>query len=72
WAGLYANATRAAIVALATAMGLQQMAVGEQIVMIAFGVVLGSFAVASALAFGLGGREPARKLLDEWIERRGG
>ncbi len=72
WGSLYANAARAAIVALATAMGLQQMAVGEQIVMIAFGVVLGSFAIATALAFGLGGREPARKMLDEWIAKRRG
>jgi hypothetical protein len=37
-------------------------------VMMAFGLILGSAAVATALAFGLGGRDYAARLLEEWHE----
>jgi hypothetical protein len=35
-------------------------------VIIAFSAVLGSAAVAAALAFGLGGRETAGRVLEQW------
>jgi hypothetical protein len=35
---------------------------------LAFGLILGSAAVAAALAFGLGGRETAGKLLSQWTQ----
>ena len=40
-----------------TAIGLTFMGLADQIVMMAFGLILGSAAVATALAFGLGGRD---------------
>ncbi|HEX6219289.1 MAG TPA: mechanosensitive ion channel, partial [Sphingomicrobium sp.] len=55
-----------AIIALFTAIGLTFMGLADQIVMMAFGLILGSAAVATALAFGLGGRDYAARLLDEW------
>lgn len=55
-----------AILALAAAMGLRFMGLANDIVNLAFGLILGSAAVASALAFGLGGRDTAHKLLDRW------
>jgi len=55
-----------AIIALATAMGLRFMGLANEIVNLAFGLVLGSAAVACAVAFGLGGREAAHKLLERW------
>jgi hypothetical protein len=38
-------------------------------VQLAFGLTLGAIAVAVALAFGLGGREAAGKLLDHWLAK---
>ncbi len=55
-----------ATVALATAMGLRFMGIADEIVILAFGLVLGSAAVAAALAFGIGGRETAARLLEQW------
>ena len=46
-----------AIIALFTAIGLTFMGLADQIVMMAFGLILGSAAVATAIAFGLGGRD---------------
>ena len=57
-----------AIIALFTAIGLTFMGLADQIVMMAFGLILGSAAVATAIAFGLGGRDYAARLLEEWHE----
>jgi hypothetical protein len=57
-----------AIITLFTAIGLTFMGLADQIVMLAFGLILGSAAVATAIAFGLGGRDYAARLLDEWHE----
>lgn len=54
------------IVALAVAMGLRFMGLANEIVIIAFGSIIGSAAIACALAFGLGGRPTAHKLLENW------
>ncbi len=55
-----------AIIALFTAIGLTFMGLADQIVMLAFGLILGSAAVAAAIAFGLGGRDWAARQLEEW------
>ncbi|MDP2264326.1 MAG: mechanosensitive ion channel [Hydrogenophaga sp.] len=60
---------RYAILALVLAMGLRAMGIADDIVNLAFGLTLGAVAVAVALAFGLGGREAAAKLLDHWLTR---
>jgi len=65
--GGYAQAlVRYAIIALFTAIGLTFMGLADAIVMMAFGLILGSAAVATALAFGLGGRDAAARVLDRW------
>ena len=60
---------RYAIIALFTAIGLTFMGLADQIVMMAFGLILGSAAVATALAFGLGGRDAAARVLDQWADQ---
>lgn len=55
-----------AIIALGIAMGLSFMGIATEIVTIAFASMLGAVAVASALAFGIGGRKTAHELLQEW------
>lgn len=46
------------------------MGLANEIVHLAFGLILGSAAVAVALVFGLGGRATAHKLLERWIADR--
>ena len=67
-AALLSVIARASILVLSGAMALLQMGIADQIVIVAFAMLGGALAVAAAIAFGLGGREPARQLLDEWIE----
>jgi hypothetical protein len=62
---------RYAIIALFTAIGLTFMGLADQIVMLAFGLILGSAAVATALAFGLGGRDAAAHILERWADQGG-
>jgi hypothetical protein len=59
---------RIAIVSFTGAMALQQIGVAPTIVNLAFGLLLGSVAVAAAVAFGLGGREVAAEQLREWMQ----
>ena len=63
---------RYAIIALFTAIGLTFMGLADQIVMLAFGLILGSAAIACALAFGLGGRDAAARILERWADEAGG
>lgn len=67
-AGLLAMAARVSILVLAGAMGLRQMGLANEIINVAFGLLLGAIAVAVALAFGLGGRELAARELEEWLQ----
>ena len=56
------------IIALAVAIGLRFMGLANEIVIIAFASIIGSAAIACALAFGLGGRPTAHKLLEQWTD----
>ncbi len=58
---------RIAIIALVSAMALQQMGIASDIVNLAFGLLLGAIAVAIALAFGLGSRDVAAGQVREWL-----
>ncbi len=66
---LPAHVARFAILGLVIAMGLRAMGIANEIVQLAFGLTLGSVAVAVALAFGLGAREAAGKLASQWVEK---
>jgi hypothetical protein len=70
--GFAQTIVRYAIIALFTAIGLTFMGLADQIVMIAFGLILGSAAIATALAFGLGGRDAAGRIADHWADRIAG
>jgi hypothetical protein len=71
-ARLLAILARVAILSLAAAVGLRQMGLANEIISLAFGLLLGSAAVAAALAFGLGGRDVARDQLVRWSETLAG
>ena len=66
WLG---NLVRVLIMGLVVAMGLRAMGIADSIVNLAFGLTLGAVAVAFALAFGLGGRQPAERLLSDLIDK---
>lgn len=55
----------AVIMVIAMFMILQQLHIAEQIVQIAFAATMGALALGLALAFGLGGRGVAERLLEE-------
>ncbi len=63
---------RYAIIALFTAIGLTFMGLANEIVILAFGLILGSAAIATALAFGLGGRDAAARMLERYADRTAG
>lgn len=65
-AGTLATVARIAIMIFAGAIALRQMGLGEDIVNLAFGLLMGAVAVAAALAFGLGGREAASRQIEQW------
>jgi hypothetical protein len=66
-ARILAQTARIAIIALVSAMALQQMGIASNIVNLAFGLLLGSIAVAIAIAFGLGGRDIASEQIRDWL-----
>jgi len=66
--GFAQTLVRYAIIALFTAIGLTFMGLADAIVMMAFGLILGSAAVATAIAFGLGGRDAAARVLERWAD----
>ena len=65
-ASTIAIVARIAIIVLAGAMALRHMGLANEIINIAFGLILGAMAVAAAIAFGIGGRDIAAKKLSEW------
>ncbi len=62
-----ASLVRVAIIVLGTAIGLRFMGLADDIINLAFGLILGAIAVAFALAFGLGGREPAGRVVQRLL-----
>lgn len=64
---------RIAIITLSTAMALRHMGVANEIINLAFALILGAVAIAVALAFGLGARDAAAGEVDRWLTSlRGG
>lgn len=61
-----------AVIVLSTFMALSQLGIGEEIVQTAFQYILGSAAVAAAIAFGVGGRDWAGKKLHEMFPSKNG
>ena len=66
-AELTASLTKIAIIVLGTAIGLRFMGLADDIINLAFGLILGAIAVAFAVAFGLGGREPAGRMVQRLL-----
>lgn len=66
-AKLGATNSRVAIIVLGAAIGLRFMCLADDIITLAFGLVLGSLALGTAIALDLGGRERMRELLQQLL-----
>ncbi|MDH4207935.1 MAG: mechanosensitive ion channel [Anaerolineae bacterium] len=66
--GLLALAARVAILVLAGAIGLSEIGLANEIIQLAFGLLLAALALSAALAFGLGGRDVAGREIEGWLE----
>ncbi len=66
-ANFTAGMARVAILVLSGAMALRQLGVADDIVNMAFGIMLGALAVAAALAVGLGSREIAAREVERML-----
>ena len=67
-AKILASVSKVAIIILASAMALGQLGIADEIVNMAFGLTLGSIAIAFGLAFGLGAKDTAGQLTKDFVE----
>jgi len=61
--------TRWAVVVFVIAVSLEQLSIGGQVLVSAFQIAFGALCLALALAFGLGGREWAARILDSFLKK---
>lgn len=66
-ADLLSRIARIAIILLAGSIALRYTGLANEIVNLAFGLILGAIALALAISFGVGGRDLAARKLEEWI-----
>ncbi|MFK7767746.1 MAG: mechanosensitive ion channel [Mariniblastus sp.] len=59
---------KVAILLFAGGFGLQQMGLSASIVNVAFGSILGGLGLAAAIAFGWGGRDAAKRIVDRAVK----
>ncbi len=68
---LLSKGVKTVIMLFALAMSLEQLGIGRSTVIAAFTVVFGGVVLALALAFGLGGQEQARRLIEKRFKKEG-
>jgi hypothetical protein len=61
---LIAATVRTIIVIFAVSVGFEELGIGEHTILVAFTIVFGALMLGLALAFGLGGRDLARRYLE--------
>ncbi len=66
---LLANLAKYSILVLGGAMALQRMGLADEIIILAFGLILGTLAVTTIIAFGIGGKDIAARELDQMIHK---
>jgi hypothetical protein len=69
-APLVAWAVRWLVLVFAGAAALTQLGIAREMVLLAFGLAFGGTVLALALAFGLGGKELAREILESRLRKR--
>jgi hypothetical protein len=64
-AGLLSSLVRLVIIIFFVTMALEQIGLGRRVVLIAFSLTFGALMLGTAIAFGLGGRDVARQVLEK-------
>jgi hypothetical protein len=62
---LIASTIHTIIIVFAVSMGFEELGIGEHTTLVAFAIVFGALMLGLALAFGLGGRDLARRYLEK-------
>ncbi len=68
-AHFFGTITKVLVIVFAVVISLQQLRIEAGILSFALNIVLGSVGLAAGLAFGLGGRDMAGKMLESWRSR---
>jgi hypothetical protein len=66
-AGLIGKFVKFAVLILSTTMALEQLGIARETVLVAFAITFGGFVLASAIAFGVGGRDLAKEILEKKV-----
>jgi hypothetical protein len=69
-APLIAGAVRWLVLVFSGAAALTQLGIAREMVLLAFGIAFGGTVLALALAFGLGGKDLAREILESRLRKR--
>ena len=68
---LWSGSVRTVIWVLAISMALEQIGLARETVIAAFSILFGAVMLALAIAFGLGGRDLARRTLERYVGEKG-
>jgi hypothetical protein len=66
--GLIGNFVKLTIFLLGITMALEQLGIGRETIVIAFAIIFGGIVLALSLAFGIGGKEIAKKYLEQKLK----
>lgn len=66
-ARLLSSALRALVIAVGAVMALDQLGLGTAVVLTAFAITFGALMIGLAIAFGLGGRDAAKQLIEQQL-----
>jgi hypothetical protein len=69
-ASVVAGLVRFLVMALAAVAALEQLGIGRTTVLLAFAIIFGGVVLALSIAFGLGGRDLARDVLEGQLRKR--
>ena len=69
-ARLLSGALRVLVIAIGTVMALEQLGLRTSVVLTAFAITFGAVMLGLAIAFGLGGRDAAKQLLERQVQSK--
>lgn len=67
-AGIISKFIKIMIIFISFSMALEQLGIGKETVLVAFAILFGGFIFGLSLAFGLGGKEFAKKYLEDYFK----
>jgi hypothetical protein len=69
-ARLLSGSLRVLVIAIGVVMALEQVGLATSVVLAAFAITFGALMLGLAIAFGLGGRDAARSLIEEQLRAK--